>query len=71
MAAIVEEESCVSGEVTAVDRKISLKGCKRSAPDATGGKCIETILDIFYHQLNAQVCIENDDAGLQAKLMIH
>ena len=50
MAAFIEEGFCVSGEVGAVDRKISLERGERSTPDATGGKLIETILDIFFHR---------------------
>ena len=50
MAAFIEEEFCVLGEESAVDGKISLEGRERSAPDASGGKLIETILDIFFHR---------------------
>jgi hypothetical protein len=50
VAAIVEEEFCVLGEVGAVYRKISLEWCERSAPNAMGGKLVQMILDIFLHR---------------------
>ena len=54
-----------------VYRKIGFERCERGAPDSTGRKSIEMILNFIFHRKITRVCYAGCISDLSAELMIH